>query len=139
MPWVVFVLFHGKQLTIFVSRSFLPLKPSALYFVVSPPSRLFNNEDFLLDAHRYHSLAERFGILPSAEEVAKGMGENLARIHCKAGYDARDAEFVRSGDVGSGFTFFVIDFVQVRRWTKTEELVQTFFCERSLLLSSPSV
>lgn len=50
--------------------------------------------------------------LPSAEEVALEMGDMLARIHWRAGFDARDVEFVMGDDMASSVAFYVIDFNQ---------------------------
>ncbi|KAF9046826.1 hypothetical protein BDZ89DRAFT_1108647 [Hymenopellis radicata] len=91
----------------------------------------YNTQNFPLDEGRYNTLASLFPRLPSVTEVVQGMAEMLARLHYRASMDARDVEFVLGGDGGSGFTFFVIDFNQVRYWPKTleriDELVSAFF------------
>ncbi len=77
-------------------------------------SQFANTHNFPLDVARYQALMKAypdFEVTP--EDVAKGMGETLGRIHLRAGYDARDIEFVLGGDGGGGFSFWVIDFNQV--------------------------
>ena len=81
-------------------------------------SRFINPKNFLLDQDRYKFLAEAFGFDPP-EEVAKGMGEILARLHWRAGYDGRDIEMVLGGDGSSGITFYTIDFNQMRLFERT--------------------
>lgn len=75
-----------------------------------------NTNNFPLDVKRFNMLRhdnEDLG-LPSAEEVALEMGDMLARIHWRAGLDARDVEFIMGGDgITSSITFYVIDFNQV--------------------------
>ena len=80
------------------------------------PSAFVNPVNFPLDAARYDLLRDGDDDMPSTEEVAEGMGEMLAAIHWKAGFDARDVEFVMSGAPHSshGLRFYVIDFNQVR-------------------------
>ncbi|KAF9046825.1 hypothetical protein BDZ89DRAFT_1155091 [Hymenopellis radicata] len=94
-------------------------------------SRFYNTLNFPLDEGRYNTLVSIFPELPSATEVAQGIAEMLARLHYRASIDARDVEFILGGDGGAGFTFFVIDFNQVRYWPKTleriDELVSAFF------------
>jgi hypothetical protein len=46
-------------------------------------------------------------------EIVFGMGEMLGHFHWRAGYDARDVEFVMGGASFSGVALFVIDFNQV--------------------------
>lgn len=79
--------------------------------------RFVNTSNFPLDVGRFNMLRrdnEDLG-LPSAEEVALEMGDMLARIHWRAGFDARDVEFVMGGDgMTSSVTFYVIDFNQVK-------------------------
>lgn len=79
------------------------------------PFRFVNTNNFPLDIQRFgflrHSLEDLD--LPSAEEIALEMGDMLARIYWRAGYDARDVEFVMGGDGYSGVTFYVIDYNQV--------------------------
>ena len=81
------------------------------------PSAFVNPVNFPLDAARYDLLRDRYDNIdvPPKEEVAGGMGEMLAAIHWKAGFDARDVEFVMSGaPYSGGLRFYVIDFNQVR-------------------------
>ena len=81
------------------------------------PSAFVNPVNFPLDAARYDLLRDRYENIdiPPKDEVAEGMGEMLAAIHWKAGFDARDIEFVMSGAPDScGLRFYVIDFNQVR-------------------------
>ena len=91
------------------------------------PSAFVNPVNFPLDAARYDLLRDGDDDMPSTEEVAEGMGEMLAAIHWKAGFDARDVEFVMSGAPHSshGLRFYVIDFNQVRflRYCLTGQLV----------------
>ncbi|RPD62716.1 hypothetical protein L226DRAFT_324399 [Lentinus tigrinus ALCF2SS1-7] len=93
--------------------------------------KFVNSSNFPLDVHRYGVLRTYMPELPPAEEVAEGMGEMLGWMHNRAGADARDVEFVLGGDGAGGYTFFVIDFNQVRKWSKCVEdvvdLVQPFF------------
>jgi hypothetical protein len=51
---------------------------------------------------------------PDIQDILFGMGEMLGRLHWRAGYDARDVEFVMGGASFSGVALFVIDFNQVR-------------------------
>ncbi len=77
-------------------------------------SQFANTHNFPLDVARYEALMRAypdFQVTP--KDIAKGMGETLGRIHLRAGYDARDIEFVLGGDGGGGFSFWVIDFNQV--------------------------
>ncbi|KAK7027316.1 Class II abasic (AP) endonuclease [Paramarasmius palmivorus] len=97
----------------------------------APAPRFFNTENFPLDQSRYMRLCSEFpDILSPLNEVVEGMGEMLARLHFKASVDARNVEFVL-GDGAGGFTFFLIDFNQVRPWTPSidniHELVSAFF------------
>ncbi|KAL4250540.1 hypothetical protein ABKN59_002310 [Abortiporus biennis] len=100
-------------------------------FTGAPPSRFFNTQNFPLDEFRYRQLISKYPYLPSPEKVAAGMGEMLSRVHIITGLDARDVEFVLGGDGFSGFSFYMIDFNQVRKWSKTvegvDELVSAFF------------
>lgn len=83
-----------------------------------PQSQFVNPKNFLLDQHRYSRLSEAFGFDPP-EEVAKGMGEMLARIHWTTGYDGRDIEMVLGGDGFSEIAFYTIDFNQMRPIDRT--------------------
>ena len=87
-------------------------------------SRFVNTLNFPLDEARYTQLAELFTFLPSASDIARGMGSMLFRLHQRASVDARDVEFILGGDGGAGFTFFLIDFNQAsasieRVWIST--------------------
>ncbi|SJL14608.1 uncharacterized protein ARMOST_18071 [Armillaria ostoyae] len=96
-------------------------------YTESRPSRFINTSHFFLDVTRYRQLASsKEGIadeLPGAEIVAEAMGHMLGRIHICGGYDGRDIEFVLGGNGFSGFTFYVIDFNQMRKWNTVDELV----------------
>ena len=81
------------------------------------PNRFFNSANFPLDVNRYRMIkesdhADECGY-PDVQEIVFGMGEMLGRFHWRAGYDARDVEFVMGGASFSGVTLFVIDFNQV--------------------------
>ena len=77
-------------------------------------SRFANSTNFPLDVARYESLMAAYPDFEySPEDIARGMGETLGRIHFRVGYDGRDIEFVLGGDGGGGFSFWVIDFNQV--------------------------
>ncbi|CAA7271450.1 unnamed protein product [Cyclocybe aegerita] len=98
----------------------------------SKPPRFINSQNFPLDARRYQALYELFPQdLDPLEKVAEGMGEMLGRIHFCASYDGRDIEFVLGGSGYSTFSFWVIDFNQMRKWTKEEsdieKLTSSFF------------
>ncbi|KAJ3505602.1 hypothetical protein NLJ89_g7331 [Agrocybe chaxingu] len=98
----------------------------------SKPLRFVNSQNFPLDARRYQALYELFPQdLDPLEKVAEGMGEMLGRIHFCASYDGRDIEFVLGGNGYSSFSFWVIDFNQMRKWTKEEsdieKLTSSFF------------
>ncbi|OJT08508.1 hypothetical protein TRAPUB_582 [Trametes pubescens] len=93
------------------------------------PSAFVSN--FPIDVARYHLLLDNLAedLLPK-EVVAEGMGEMLSRIHWKAGYDARDIEFVMAGDA-FGVRYYVIDYNQMRAFDKDHGdvalLVDAFF------------
>lgn len=81
------------------------------------PNRFFNSANFPLDVDRYQMIkaldhADECGY-PDVQEIVFGMGEMLGRLHWRAGYDARDVEFVMGGASFSGVALFVIDFNQV--------------------------
>jgi hypothetical protein len=84
-----------------------------------PPKRFFNSANFPLDVSRYRKLLEVAVDgdyeYPSVEEIAYGMGEMLGRLHCHAGYDGRDVEFVMGSAFFSGVALYIIDFNQVCR------------------------
>jgi hypothetical protein len=65
------------------------------------PNRFFNSANFPLDVDRYRVIKEsdhedECGY-PDVQDILFGMGEMLARLHWRAGYDARDVEFVMGG------------------------------------------
>lgn len=114
----------------FVARSFFPPGPRdsgarpricRLYFgkeYQGPPSRFFSTENFPLDATRYTAIHEQFpAVSYPVQDVARGMGEMLARMHFRAGVDARDVEFVLGSCGDSRLSYTVIDFNQVRVYT----------------------
>jgi hypothetical protein len=79
-----------------------------------PPSRFFNSANFPLDVSRYQQFQEAHGEdLPNVDEIVQGMGEMLARLHWRGGYDGRDIEFVMGGTFFSDVAMDVIDFNQV--------------------------
>jgi len=82
------------------------------------PSRFFNSGNFALDAAEYKQLYEEFEVVEEPERVARAMGEMLASIHWHAGYDARDVEFIMGGDGLRELTYYVIDFNQMRPFSK---------------------
>lgn len=78
--------------------------------------RFVNTSNFPLDVKRFNMLRHDNEDLwlPSAEEVALEMRDMLARIYWRAGFDARDVEFIMGGDgITSYITFYVIDYNQV--------------------------
>ena len=91
-----------------------------LYFgkVLAPPDTrriaMVNSINFPLDRARYTGLRTTMDTLPSAEDVAEGMGQMLGLVHWTAGFDGRDIEFVVGGDGYGNIQFYVIDFNQVR-------------------------
>ncbi|TCD63580.1 hypothetical protein EIP91_005219 [Steccherinum ochraceum] len=97
----------------------------------TPLPKFVSTNNFPLDEQRYTKLFEDFShLLQPADEVARGMGEILAKLHYKARVDGRDIEFVLGGTGGADFTYFIIDFNQVRAWTKGSDvamLVSSFF------------
>lgn len=89
----------------------------------SAPSRFLNTNNFNLDLKRYTQLALAMS-LPSAAQVAFGMGETLGRLHFAAKLDGRDIEFVL-GSVGEEISeYYCLDFNQVS------------FCVSTLLLAN---
>ena len=80
------------------------------------PNRFFNSANFPLDVARYQKIKALDHAdeceYPDVKEIVFGMGEILGHIHWRAGYDARDIEFVMGGASFSGVAFFVIDFNQ---------------------------
>ncbi|TFK61448.1 hypothetical protein BDN72DRAFT_849677 [Pluteus cervinus] len=106
---------HPKLLRLYFGKVFPPPSEKA--------SKFFNSANFPLDVARYNTFKEGIDA-PSAEEIASGMGALLSLIHWRAGYDARDIEFVLSGDGWSGLAFYAIDFNQMRKWGMTGETVQ---------------
>ncbi|CAA7267110.1 unnamed protein product [Cyclocybe aegerita] len=102
-----------------------------LYFgkevpISTQPPRFINSQNFPLDVRRYEALFEKFPEdLDPVEKVAEGMGEMLGRIHAWASYDGRDIEFVLGGNGFSSFSFWVIDFNQMRKWTKQDSDIET--------------
>ncbi|KDQ07935.1 hypothetical protein BOTBODRAFT_59671 [Botryobasidium botryosum FD-172 SS1] len=97
------------------------------------PIRFFNSSNFPLDCTRYKLLTEtaKHCEFPSMELIAFGMGEMVGRLHWFAGYDARDIEFVLGGQSFSGVLTHVIDFNQMRSWSREKDqihlLVESFF------------
>ncbi|KAF8813473.1 hypothetical protein BYT27DRAFT_7230986, partial [Phlegmacium glaucopus] len=98
------------------------------------PSRFFNSSNFPLDVSRYRHLldaASEGNNYPTLDEIAIGMGEMLGRMHWLAGYDGRDIEFVMGGGSFSGIAMNVIDFNQMRIWSrekdKIHQLIEAFF------------
>lgn len=80
----------------------------------APVPRFINTNNFPLDEYRYNILDQNSpNRLKPISQVARGMGQILARLHHALGLDARDVEFVLGGDGGSNFTYFLIDFNQV--------------------------
>ncbi|THH28733.1 hypothetical protein EUX98_g5459 [Antrodiella citrinella] len=106
-----------------------------LYFGMIYPTtsrpRFVTASNFPLDEHRYTKLLESFPeFLQPVRAVAHGMGEMLAKLHYNAGVDGRDIEFVLGGSGGADFVYFVIDFNQIRAWSKGPDvstLVSAFF------------
>lgn len=87
-----------------------------LYFgkdIEGPPGRFFNSANFPLDIARYQRIAALSKGFPIVEDIAYGMGQMLGRLHWRAGYDARDIEFVLGGEGFSHIALYVIDFNQV--------------------------
>jgi hypothetical protein len=79
------------------------------------PIKFFNSSNFPLDLGRYETIAKGSTGFPSAADIAFGMGEMVGRIYWRAGYDARDIEFVLGGLGGLDFSnvgFHCIDFNQ---------------------------
>lgn len=117
----------SNEVTEAISTRYIPkeivvdpnLRLCRLYFgkiCASETPRFVNTNNFPLDARRFNILSHDNEDLrlPSAEEVALGMGDMLARIHWRAGFDARNVKFVMGGDgITSSVTFYVIDFNQV--------------------------
>ncbi|KAI0718576.1 hypothetical protein C8T65DRAFT_706758 [Cerioporus squamosus] len=103
----------------------------------SSRSRFANTHNFPLDCARYEALTAAYpDFQVSPEAIARGIGETLGHIHLCAGYDGRDIEFVLGGDGGGGFSFWVIDFNQMRVWqwasdihslADVQPLVDSFF------------
>ncbi|KAF8223692.1 hypothetical protein L208DRAFT_1445244 [Tricholoma matsutake] len=97
------------------------------------PSRFFNSANFPLDVSRYRQLLDtaKGDDYPSLDEIATGMGEILGRLHWRSGYDGRDIEFVMGGASFSGVVMNVIDFNQMRVWSrdqdKIHQLIEAFF------------
>jgi len=97
------------------------------------PTRFFNSSNFPLDVARYSRLvvALKHVEFPTAEILAKGMGEMVGRLHWHAGFDARDVEFVLGGLGFSDVAPYVIDFNQMRPWSRDitgiNLLVESFF------------
>ncbi|KAJ7602200.1 hypothetical protein DFH06DRAFT_1259386 [Mycena polygramma] len=90
------------------------------------PNRLglFSSQNFPIDELRYNALAMADDrLLPPSSAVAQGMGQILARLHFEACVNAQDVEFVLGGDESDGYSFWLIDFNQVRPWDKTIETV----------------
>ncbi|KAG5639580.1 hypothetical protein H0H81_010782 [Sphagnurus paluster] len=101
----------------------------------APRFSFFSSSNFILDPERYRALAAVCPeSLPPIEDVTAGMGVMLARLHWRAGVDARDVEFVLGGGfdasrgpgpgtgTGNGTAeFYVIDFNQMRYWDKSAE------------------
>jgi hypothetical protein len=93
------------------------------------PNRFFNSANFPLDVERYRMIkkldhADDCGY-PDVQEIVFGMGEMLGHLHWRAGYDARDVEFVMGGASFSGVALFVIDFNQVRRYSMSLYILMT--------------
>ncbi|KAF8325491.1 hypothetical protein F5887DRAFT_1019271 [Amanita rubescens] len=97
------------------------------------PSRFFNSANFPLDVSRYSQMTEVAHVddYPNVDEIAHGMGEMLGLLHWRAGYDGRDIEFIMGGASFSGIAMNVIDFNQMRAWSRKKEdvhqLVESFF------------
>ena len=75
--------------------------------------------DLALDAGRYSRLAdalEEIAVLPSLEQVARGMGKVLAQLHWGVGVDGMDAELVLGRDGLHGLKCWVLDHNQCARW-----------------------
>ncbi|KZO98093.1 hypothetical protein CALVIDRAFT_562483 [Calocera viscosa TUFC12733] len=85
-----------------------------LYFGEWPESlrvsRFFSAKHFALNPTQYADLCGAFSELESAKDVAKGMGDMLARIHWRAGFDARDVEFGMGGDGIQEITYYMRAF-----------------------------
>ncbi|KZT62828.1 hypothetical protein CALCODRAFT_2217 [Calocera cornea HHB12733] len=75
-------------------------------------SRFFSTDHFAIDPSQYAELRATFPMLESAENVARGMGDMLARIHWQTGFDARDVEFGMAGDGIQEIMYYVVDFNQ---------------------------
>jgi len=90
------------------------------------PSRFFNSANFPLDVSRYLQLLDshKGGDYPSLDEIATGMGEMLGRLHWRCGFDGRDIEFVMGGASFSGVVMNVIDFNQMRVWSREKDQIQ---------------
>ena len=79
-----------------------------------------NTRKFPVDSERYEYLRRtaeltlpEFPPLPPVRKVARYMGQTLAKVHFRAGYDTRDIEFVCGGDGWAEACFYIIDFNQV--------------------------
>ncbi|GJJ15143.1 hypothetical protein Clacol_009418 [Clathrus columnatus] len=85
------------------------------------PVHSFNTMDVPLDTARY-TVLDAIHCLPDLHEVIAGMGDMLARIHWLGNCDARNIEWVMSGDgYGDEVSYSVIDFEQTKQWGKTLE------------------
>jgi hypothetical protein len=116
------------------------------------PNRFFNSANFPLDVARYRKIQNVAKLgechYHSVEDITSGMGQTLGLVHWRAGFDARDVEFIMGGASFSGVELFMIDFNQVcfcsrlgrimvlmnfkmRPWNRTKEeipqLVEAFF------------
>jgi len=109
-----------------------------LYFgkviqMVGRPSWFFNSSNFPLDVSRYSRMLETAHVddYPTVDDIAWGMGEMLCRLHWCSGYDGRDVEFIMGGASFSGVAMNVIDFNQMRPWSRKKndiyQLVEAFF------------
>jgi hypothetical protein len=82
------------------------------------PNRFFNSANFPLDVARYRMIKESDRAdecrYPEVQEILFGTSEMLGRFPWRAGFDARDVEFVMGGASFSSVALFVIDFNQVR-------------------------
>ncbi|EPQ51381.1 hypothetical protein GLOTRDRAFT_96525 [Gloeophyllum trabeum ATCC 11539] len=86
----------------------------------------------LLTPTTYADLAQRVKgavALPPVEDVVRGIGAAVARIHWRAGYDANDIEFAMGADGSGHVKFFVFDFNKMERVGEkpdTDKLVKAF-------------
>ncbi|TDL27982.1 hypothetical protein BD410DRAFT_781914 [Rickenella mellea] len=82
------------------------------------PHTFFNSSNFPLDSNRYRHITIPKDCYVTPEKIAFGMGQTISRIHWHMGYDARDIEFVLGGRGFSDVGLYVIDFNQMRHWSK---------------------